>query len=300
MTRADSRPASLAKGLLAIAVVVVMWTTFLLLSRHGAKGVLTPWDIAALRFGVSGVLMAPFLWHNGLGQLSLWQALALTCSAGLGFATFAYSGFSYAPAAHGAILMPGVLPLMTTLIAAWLLREPLGGLRLGALAIIMCGVAVTASSSLGLGTTQVLIGDMLFLCAATCWAFYTVLVRRWQVEPVTAACVVAPSAMILFMPVYWLFLPSRLDQAGWSEIVIQGAFQGIGAVIVVLLAFTAAVRHLGPQVTTMLTAIVPGLGSVLAVPLLDEPLNSAVIVGLVLVTLGIIATVASVAFTRNH
>lgn len=35
----------------------------------------------------------------------------------------AYSGFYFAPATHASVLMPGTLPLFTTLVAAWVLRD---------------------------------------------------------------------------------------------------------------------------------------------------------------------------------
>lgn len=285
-------------GYFAIAIVVTMWTTFVLLSRHGAVGVLTPWDLAALRFGVSGLIMLPILLRRGLGELSIFQALALTVTAGPGFALFAYAGFTFAPAAHGAILMPGVLPLMVAVLSAWMFGEQLSRNRLLSLALIITGVILTAASSIKLVDQTVLIGDLLFLLAVTSWAIFTVLARRWQLAPLQATAIVAPIALLLYAPFYVAWLPSTITVAPWQEIVVQGAFQGVGAVIIVLLAYTTAVKHLGPQITTMMTAIVPGLASILAVPLLNEPLNFSVGLGLLFVSVGMIATVKTVSTER--
>lgn len=285
-------------GYLSVFVVVLVWTGFVLMSRHGVKGTLTPWDIAALRFGVSGLIMAPFLWRLGLGELTLPQAVVLAITAGPGFGVFAYTGFSLAPAAHGAILMPGVLPLMTAVLGLFLLNEPLGSRRAIALAVIIAGVAMTSFSTLSMEENSAAQGDMLFLCAVTSWAFYTVLIRRWQVDAIAATAVVAPIAMVLFMPFYWLLLPSNIANTGWPEIIYQGAFHGVGAVIVVLLAFTTAVKHLGAQLTTMFTAIVPGLAAILAVPLLEEPLNGPTVAGIVFVTVGILTAATSANATK--
>lgn len=286
-------------GYAAILVVVAMWTTFLLLSRHGAKGPLTSWDLAALRFTVSGVIMTPFLLRMGFGKLSISQALVLTFTAGLGFALFAYAGFVYAPASHGAILMPGVLPMMTAAIGYFWLGERLGPNRIFAMVLIIAGVLLTGWHSIGLPQYTILVGDILFLCAVTFWAVFTLVTRRWRVDPIGAAAIVAPLAMAIFLPFYLVFLPSNLSAVSWHEIFIQGAFQGVGAVIIVLLAYTTAVRHLGPQVTTMITAIVPALAAILAVPILSEPLEWSVVFGLALVTAGMIATVLTVKSPRS-
>ena len=61
---------------------------------------------------------------------------------GIGYSVFAYAGFVYAPAAHGSVLLPGMLPFWTALLSVVLLRERLTGMRMTALAMIMTGGAL--------------------------------------------------------------------------------------------------------------------------------------------------------------
>ena len=49
-----------AKGLLAALVVVICWSGFNIVSRFGSTASFTPFDLAALRYGVSGALTLPF------------------------------------------------------------------------------------------------------------------------------------------------------------------------------------------------------------------------------------------------
>jgi drug/metabolite transporter (DMT)-like permease len=58
----------------------------------------------------------------GLSPLPLRQTLVLGLFAGL-FSPLAYTAFFFAPAAHGAVLMPGTLPLSTALFAMLILNE---------------------------------------------------------------------------------------------------------------------------------------------------------------------------------
>jgi len=166
-------------------------------------------------------------------------------------------------------------------------------LRWLALGLVAGGVAAIGWTSLTTENNAYFVGDALFLCACMSWSVYTVMARRWQVAPFQAATIVAPLAMLAFMPFYLTVLPQTVFDAPIPEIVIQGLFQGVGAVIIVLLAFTTAIRHLGPQLTTLMTAIVPALASLLAVPLLGEPLTTPAIVGLALVSCGMLTTVAA-------
>jgi drug/metabolite transporter (DMT)-like permease len=76
-------------------------------------------------------------------------------------------------------------------------------------------------------------------------------------------------------------------------LLFQAAFQGVGSVAISGITFTLMVRHFGPVRSTMITAIVPGLSALGAVPLLGEPLHWNLVVGLALVTFGILFGVLS-------
>ena len=58
MTDASS---SSRAGWIAVAATICIWTGFILVSRAGGKGVLTGWDVAALRFGVGALIAVCFL-----------------------------------------------------------------------------------------------------------------------------------------------------------------------------------------------------------------------------------------------
>jgi drug/metabolite transporter (DMT)-like permease len=62
-------------------------------------------------------------------------------------------------------------------------------------------------------------------------------------------------------------------------------------VVISGIAFTQMIRYFGPVRSTMLTAIVPGLSALGAVIFLGEPLGLNLIMGLALVTTGIVVGV---------
>src|SRR5215211_3873898 len=49
-------------GLAAVSI----WSGWIVVARLGLKSSLTPWDIAALRFGVAGLLLLPYVMSKGL------------------------------------------------------------------------------------------------------------------------------------------------------------------------------------------------------------------------------------------
>jgi drug/metabolite transporter (DMT)-like permease len=49
-------------GLSALSI----WAAFIVVSRLNVRTSLTPWDVAAIRFGVAGVFLLPYLMKKGL------------------------------------------------------------------------------------------------------------------------------------------------------------------------------------------------------------------------------------------
>ena len=106
-----------------------------------------------------------------------------------------------------------------------------------------------------------------------------------------AAAIVYVVSVFLYLPVYFLYLDSRLLAAPIRDIVIHGIYQGVLATVVSIVLFTRAVAALGAASTTMVTSAVPGVVTIAAIPLLDEIPSRLTIAGVCLVSAGVIATV---------
>jgi drug/metabolite transporter (DMT)-like permease len=280
-----------AIGVACALSVVVLWSSFHLIARIGVQTSLTPYDLVALRLGVGGVLMLPVVLRHGLGSLQLWQAFVLAMLAGPGFALFAFTGYQFAPAAHGAAILAGAIPLFTAPIAWLALGERLSIWQVAGLAVILTGVMLLASGSF---TGLVWRGDLLFLIGVADWAVFTLLARAWRVEPLRGTALVAVISMITYVPIHFAFLPSRLDTAPLIAIAGQALYQGVLSMIISLLLYTRAVAALGAALTTTITAAVPATATIAAFILLGEPLTGLTGGGVILVTIGMLAAVLGV------
>lgn len=274
-------------GWIAVAATICIWTGFILVTRAGGKGVLTGWDVTALRFGVGALIAVFFLRRVKLPPLKVIALFSLF--GGIGYAVAVYSAFRLAPAAHASVLMPGALPFETAVIAwLWLKQAPSRPQRI-ALALVFAGIALTAADTL-LHGAQIsglqMVGDLLFLCGSSSWATFTLLLRRYPMPPLAATVATTLGSAVVYLPIWWLFLPSTLDRAPVAEILMQAVYQGVLVVFVAMLLYTLAVRRLGPQTVALLMAVVPGLSALAAVPLLDEPLSLLALAGLAAVTSG--------------
>ena len=301
-------------GIASAVITIAIWTSFIVVARAMALKSLTPLDIVACRIVGAALLLLPWGYFmvrkmrlaDPQASTSMWLSplpLKLTVLLGLfggvGYAVLAYSAFTFAPAAHGSVLMPGLLPLSTALLSVLLLGEVLNrGRKLGLL-LILCGGLLVGGASIwqayvdSASGSSVWKGDLLFVCASSCWAFYTVLCRKHRLEAVPTTIAVIVFCMVTFVPLYALgvlsgLLASKLATAPLWEVLFQTFYQGMGSVVISGIAFTQMIRYFGPVRSTMLTAIVPGLSALGAVIFLGEPLGLNLMAGLSLVTLGIV------------
>jgi drug/metabolite transporter (DMT)-like permease len=275
-------------GILCGLAVIALFSGFTLISRLGFSSSLTLSDIAALRFGVGGTLLLPLILRHGLSGLSWRQALTLAFLGGMGFALFAYTGFSLAPAAHGAVLLHGTLPLFTFVLGARFLDHSRA--KTFGILLIAIGIAMMALDSTLAATSRQLLGDASLLLASLCWSSYAIMARRLNLPPAHAAAIVAALSMTCFLPIY-LFLPGKaLFLVSWQEILLQTVFQGIFIGAVSIFVYTRAVSALGASETALFTAAVPCVTTIAAIPLLSEVPNSAALAGVAVVTAGMIIT----------
>ena len=306
-----------AIGIGAAVVTVAVWTAFIVIARASAGGSLRPLDITFARVCGAALVLLPWgAWivarerRHGAGRASLFGLSPLAASitlraglfGGLVYGVLAYLGFFYAPAAHASVLLPGSLPLWTTLLAAWALRERITPARAVGLALIVGGDLLVGGASLlkAFDGGDVWKGDLLFISASICWACYGVIARHHGLDAVRGTIAITVFAFITFVPIYTLLvaagaLTSRVGSAPWGEFVFQMLFQGVGSVVISGITFTRMIQYFGPVRSTMLTALVPGLSALGAVLLLGEPLHWNLLAGLVLVTGGILCGVRQVA-----
>ena len=277
----------LLRGYLAAAATLVMWTGFSLFSRYAGKSVLTPYDVFALRLSIAALVLLPFA-PRLLGR-GAWRDKRLWLLASLGsllYCLVVYTGFRYAPAAHGAILLSGMQPFLISAIV--LAVDGIRPNRMRSLGLIgiATGIACAAVPYFNVWSPEVVFGDLLIFSGSVLWAIYSVLAKRWGYSPWTLTSAVALIPAVLYLPIYALFLPKALAEAPLALIVTQGLYQGIVATILAMLAYLKAISILGTERAAVFLALVPITTGLAAVPLLGEALSGWLLSGLVFVSLG--------------
>src|ERR1700752_1857180 len=99
------RTSAYARGAFFGLAAVSIWAANIVVAGLGLRSSLTPWDISAIRFGVAGLLLLPFLLRVGVAFERLgWIGLAALVLGGAPTVVFANYGLLFAPAAHAGAL----------------------------------------------------------------------------------------------------------------------------------------------------------------------------------------------------
>lgn len=289
-TTSRSTVAGIALAMSAVSI----WAGWMAFTRAGLlHTALQPTDIAALRFFVAGALLVPVVWRKGLALDRLgWRGVAImVAGAGVPYALVCSQGLLFAPARHAGALIPGTMPLFAALLAVWLLREKVDGVRRIGFASILCGIVTLVAGDLLMGghaPPGQWIGHLLFLTAASMWAAFTVTMKRAGIAPLHATAIVAVCSMVVYLPIYLAVSGVELlHRASPGTLAFQALYQGVVSSIVALLFYNQAIQILGASRGAAFASLTPVLSALFAIPLLGEYPSAADWIGTAFIATGV-------------
>ncbi|MEJ6502158.1 MAG: DMT family transporter [Rhodobacterales bacterium] len=279
-------------GYAAAWTIVFVWSFWLIVSRVANQSGLTIYDLAAMRYGLASLVALPLcLYYKPWRGLRLTQIALLSFILGPVYILTVFSGFLFAPAAHGGIFMNGVLPLISILFGIFLFRaRPSLQQVLGAALILISAVVLAWDASVT-SLQNAWIGDLLFVIGALFFSTYVVLSERWQLGAMQIIFCGTLVNAVLYLPIWALWLPSGLADAPLGPFLLQAAYQGFVPNLLGLLFIAHASRTIGNGNTSVILAAVPGGGALLGALILGENLGPISILALVILTVGLLISV---------
>jgi drug/metabolite transporter (DMT)-like permease len=125
------------KPTLAGLAVVLIWSGWITLSRHGVHTHLQPADITLLRYWTAALVVSPLILRYPWTPTRLWQYLVIGLEWGFPIPC-SLLRTQVLRAAHAGVLVNGMLPVLGA-VAAWLLfRQRIAGHRYAAIGLIFC------------------------------------------------------------------------------------------------------------------------------------------------------------------
>jgi drug/metabolite transporter (DMT)-like permease len=286
-------------GLLSGATMALGASLSFAAARAGIVGGLDAADLIFARYLFAGSIMLPLLFYWGLPTLAgigLGRALVLTLLGGAPFALLQTGGYQFAPLAHGAIIAPSTVTIVSTIGAAIFLRERLGRAHLAGAAVVLLGIGLIGWDGIAQSTAhaggKAWLGDLLFFASSLLWAGFTLLLRYWRLSALRATAAVAVLSMAVATPVYLLWKGmGHLMALPLGALAFQGVVQGGLQGVITMVAYSQAVVLLGVSRAVLFPAIVPAISVLVGIPIVGEIPGALQIGGLVLVTIGLLITI---------
>jgi len=171
-------------GLVSAIAVAVIWG-FSFVAARIVLSTLTPILLATVRFSIASVIFAPIIIRE-LRRENILKLRDLVELALLGFLSISiyfwlqYTGVKYAGAGISALLVVGLIPIVTGFASIFILKENYGVQQVLGTVLGLLGVSLTAIPGLLLDKVDWLfyLGILCLLLDAACWALYSTLSRR--------------------------------------------------------------------------------------------------------------------------
>jgi len=252
-----------------------------------------PFTIAAIRFGVASVLL--FAWarlaNRPLSPLHrrdwpLVAGLGLTAIAGYNWLFL--TGLTLAPASDGAIIVPGLAPVFTLVLAGAFLRERLGARGFIGLAVAAVGLYLVVNPT-GATDDRRLLGDLMFLAGAVCWGVYSILARiaSRRFDAVSTTLYGTALGTIVLIPAALLEGGIERVTTAPPEALIGIAYLAVFGTVAAFVLLNLGLARIGAARASAFALLVPVVGVLSSVALLGETLGPLTVLGGAIVLVGL-------------
>lgn len=282
--------ASATAGYVVLSIVVLVWAGFALTMRAIGASPLATADVALIRFAVPIIALLPAIPQrlHALRKVKPRDA-ALVLLGGVPFFFIASEGAKATSAAYVGALIAGTTPLSVALLTFLLERKGVPKQRWLPLALILVGVVGIVAGQQHLVTAETLRGVGCLLVASLIWGAYTLGLRRTGVDAITNGLLLSIGSLIVLVAMLLAgAATTHLGQFSWHQALPFILVQGLGVGLVSTVGYAFAISRLGAARSAAIGSLAPALASLLAIPVLGEPLTFATAIGIVVITAGVI------------
>ncbi|HSK41576.1 MAG TPA: DMT family transporter [Arenibaculum sp.] len=270
----------IAWGLAAAMLTAGWWV----MTRLGVTTTLDQYDVAALRFATSGLLMLPVLWRCRREIAAVRPSLlaVMVLCAGIPYSLVAGTGLRFASAANGGALVSGMMPLFAAVLSTLVLKENIGPGRCLGLGIVVAGVLGIGGAAAASATAL-----PLFILASLMWASFTIVLRRTNLAPFAAVSFVCCVSGAVYVPSYLMLSDQPMAlTVPLSDMLPQVLYQGLLSAVVAVYCFARAVMLLGPARASVFGALVPVLACLMGAAFLAEVPTAAEVLSIATIAAG--------------
>ena len=278
--------------------------TFLVLSAasFGGAWVAAPWAVdeippyavACLRFALAAVLLYAWCRVRRLPVVArrsdIPVILGVAATSILAYNLFFLNGVRLSPASHGAVIVPGFIPVITLGLARVFLHERARPRQVAGALVAVAGLALVIGPAFASGA-DVALGDALFVGGALAWSAYAIVARRAtrRFNASVITFLAAASGAATFLVLSLLFEPGGLARYGQVSLrALTGvAYLGSIGTVVSFVFFYLGMQKLGAARAAAYSVLIPLFGVGATTVLLGERLDALALAGAAIVIGGL-------------
>ena len=249
----------------------------------------------ALRYILAAGLLAYTAQARGyslkVDREDFWPLIGIALVGNVLYQLFFIIGVDYTYSANAAVIL-GTIPVWVALLSHLFTDEKLTRYKSIGIGLAFTGIVlIVTGSKAGISiASKTFLGDMIILCAAISWGVYTILAKRFLKKyPSTQFTGVMSIVGMVFLLI--IALPNLL-YVNWTGISLKGwggiFYSGLLSIGIAYLIWNNSVSKIGAVRTAAYQNLVPVLGLIFGVVLLQEALTIQQYTGSALVIVGII------------
>ena len=249
----------------------------------------------ALRYILAAGLLAYTARARGyslkVDREDFWPLVGIALVGNVLYQLFFIIGVDYTYSANAAVIL-GTIPVWVALLSHLFTDEKLTRYKSIGIGLAFTGIVlIVTGSKAGISiASKTFLGDVIILCAAISWGVYTILAKRFLKKyPSTQFTGVMSIIGMIFLLIIGL---PNLTQVNWTGISLKGwggiVYSGLLSIGLAYLIWNNSVSKIGAVRTAAYQNLVPVLGLVFGVVLLQEALTLQQYSGSALVIVGII------------
>ena len=278
------------KNWLLLLLLIIVWGTSFLQTSLSLRS-FTPEQIVAARLCLAAIILVAYLFYKGEKlptKLTDWSKFICFALLGYVFPFWLISTGQQTVTSGLAGLLMAVMPLLTMLLAHWLIpNELLTRYRIIGFGIGISGVLFVLWPSL-ISDNNSFIGALLVLLAACCYAFKTILVKRYStygaVSISTGVMICSALISLISWPDIWVVDWTAISSVSVISLIWLGIVPtGIAAIIYFVL-----VEQAGPTFLSNINYVIPVVAYISGALFLSETVSIYDFLALVFILSGIV------------
>jgi len=290
LPRASARELRLAEAA-AVGVMAIWAGNFVVVKAAFSQ--LPPVGYASIRFLIAGLLLLGLCrWREGSVGLPRRDILPVAALGAVGFGIYQVlwsTALSHSTAGNSALII-GATPILTMLVAVVIGSDTFSWTKAAGALVSFVGLALVIGAGAGFSLGDHLVGDLMTLVAALCWACYVSfgapVLRRHSPLRTSAWTILSGTAVMAPLGLWQLARAdlSLVTPTAGLAIAYSAVLAGALGNVVVF----EGIRLLGPTRITNLQFLPPALAVILAAIFLGETIRPEQVAGGLVIVLGIL------------